>query len=380
MLRTELKVVGGKQHDKIIALPQKKFLVGREQDCHLRPNSESVSRHHCVFTIDDYSVRLRDLGSTNGTFVNDNRIHGQVELHSNDRILIGKLGFVVLIHDTAEDDANQAADAPPAELLETNGAISSETMLDLPVSGVGEAVAEKRNVVGGATEIITNTIDLTEQPNELMTAAAQSETAQPETAQPAELQPVQEEQPVEIVSQQPEPAVPESQPEMQPQPVEAAPAMQQPAMQQPQMPQQPMMQPQMPMQQPMYQPQPMYQQPMMPQQTVPPDMLQQQLMQQYLQQQMLQQQQMAQPMMPMQQPIPQAPQPAPQEPVPDETAPPKATSAAMPYNLPPPESTGIHEPPPTENSEKESSGEPAAKPDNPAAEIIKQYMNRRGNS
>ena len=59
MLQAELKVLGGKQAGKSIALG-KKFLVGRESDCHLRPNSDMVSRHHCVFTLDDYTLRVRD--------------------------------------------------------------------------------------------------------------------------------------------------------------------------------------------------------------------------------------------------------------------------------------------------------------------------------
>lgn len=97
MVTAELKVVGGKQHGSLIPLQTKKFLVGREQDCQLRPSSESVSRHHCVFTLDDFSVRLRDLGSTNGTYVNGQRIQGQAILQPGDRVLIGKLEFEVVI-------------------------------------------------------------------------------------------------------------------------------------------------------------------------------------------------------------------------------------------------------------------------------------------
>ena len=48
MLQAKLKVVGGRHHGKIIPLATRKFLIGREQDCHLRPNSELVSRHHCA--------------------------------------------------------------------------------------------------------------------------------------------------------------------------------------------------------------------------------------------------------------------------------------------------------------------------------------------
>ena len=97
MLQAKLKVVGGRHHGRVIPLATKKFLIGREQDCHLRPNSELVSRHHCVFAVDDFSVHVRDLGSTNGTFVNDQRVRGEVLLNSGDRIRVGKLDFELVI-------------------------------------------------------------------------------------------------------------------------------------------------------------------------------------------------------------------------------------------------------------------------------------------
>lgn len=101
MIQAELRIATGKQQGSSIPLPQGKFLVGREEDCHLRPNSDLVSRHHCVFTVDDFSVRLRDLGSTNGTFVNGERLKGAVILKPGDRVLIGKLDFEVQIREGA---------------------------------------------------------------------------------------------------------------------------------------------------------------------------------------------------------------------------------------------------------------------------------------
>src|SRR5580698_4698228 len=97
MLQAELKILGGKHQGKLIPLNSKKFLVGREQDCHLRPNSDLVSRHHCVFSTDEYSVRLRDLGSTNGTMVNGEPLRGEIPLKSGDRVTIGKLELEVVI-------------------------------------------------------------------------------------------------------------------------------------------------------------------------------------------------------------------------------------------------------------------------------------------
>src|SRR5258708_4207616 len=101
MLEVELKVLEGKQQGKTIPLHVRQFLIGREQDCHLRPNSDLVSRHHCVFTLDDFALRLRDLGSTNGTFVNGERIQGQVVLKPGDHVAVGKLSFEIVVKEPA---------------------------------------------------------------------------------------------------------------------------------------------------------------------------------------------------------------------------------------------------------------------------------------
>src|SRR6185436_9233316 len=112
MLQAELKILGGKHQGKSIPLSTKKFLVGREQDCHLRPNSDLVSRHHCVFSIDDYAVRLRDLGSTNGTRVNGKPLHGEVILKAGDQIGIGKLELELVIRQRSGSAAPEPVPVP----------------------------------------------------------------------------------------------------------------------------------------------------------------------------------------------------------------------------------------------------------------------------
>lgn len=138
MLQAELKILGGKHQGKAIPLSTKKFLVGREQDCHLRPNSDLVSRHHCVFSIDDFAVRLRDLGSTNGTRVNGKPLHGEVTLKAGDQIGIGKLELELVIRQrTAEATPEPEVSAPMTSLssgeLEVNSASST---IELPAEGV----------------------------------------------------------------------------------------------------------------------------------------------------------------------------------------------------------------------------------------------------
>ena len=54
------------------------IIVGRSDDCDIQlpndPRHADVSRHHCLFEIEPPQVRVRDLGSLNGTFVNDEKL------------------------------------------------------------------------------------------------------------------------------------------------------------------------------------------------------------------------------------------------------------------------------------------------------------------
>ena len=53
-------------------------LIGSADDCEIRLPNEleylTVSRHHCLLEVDPPEVRVRDLGSKNGTYVNGLRI------------------------------------------------------------------------------------------------------------------------------------------------------------------------------------------------------------------------------------------------------------------------------------------------------------------
>ena len=145
MIQAELRIAAGNKQGNSISLPQGKFLVGREEDCHLRPNSDLVSRHHCVFTVDQFSLRLRDLGSTNGTFVNGQRLVGAVNLKPGDRVLIGKLDFEVLIEETSQETpATSSVDT--VAIAGTPEATSASTQFAMPVLDLNAGIPSTSTV------------------------------------------------------------------------------------------------------------------------------------------------------------------------------------------------------------------------------------------
>jgi pSer/pThr/pTyr-binding forkhead associated (FHA) protein len=81
-----------------ISLARPEFVIGRAEDCHLQLPSRFVSRHHCELIVDerDHRVRVRDLGSQNGTFVNE-AIVDECDLKDGDRLRIAGIPFEVHI-------------------------------------------------------------------------------------------------------------------------------------------------------------------------------------------------------------------------------------------------------------------------------------------
>ena len=69
-------------------------LVGRKEDCDLRLNHKSVSKMHCLIVKTDGLLLLRDLGSTNGTRVNGQRVR-RAALLPNDQLAIAGRKFRV---------------------------------------------------------------------------------------------------------------------------------------------------------------------------------------------------------------------------------------------------------------------------------------------
>ncbi|MCS7237076.1 MAG: FHA domain-containing protein [Thermoguttaceae bacterium] len=106
-----LVVRSGKHAGQQIRLAREDFLIGRGDQCHLRPRNEAVSRLHCGIFVKSDKVILKDFGSKNGTFVNGQRVVGETELHTGDLLQVADLVFEVQL---AREEAKAAVVAPAA--------------------------------------------------------------------------------------------------------------------------------------------------------------------------------------------------------------------------------------------------------------------------
>src|SRR5262245_16371268 len=82
-------------------------LVGRKEECDLRLDHKSVSKMHCVIVKTDGLLLLRDLGSTNGTRVNGQRVR-RAALLPNDQLSIA--GYKYRVQLGGEEPAIPAHD------------------------------------------------------------------------------------------------------------------------------------------------------------------------------------------------------------------------------------------------------------------------------
>jgi pSer/pThr/pTyr-binding forkhead associated (FHA) protein len=86
-----LQVVRGRSATTTLRLGEGVTSLGRHDDCIIRIKSSQVSRKHCELHEADGRLIVRDLGSSNGTFVNGKRVLGQQPLRVGDELTVGSV-------------------------------------------------------------------------------------------------------------------------------------------------------------------------------------------------------------------------------------------------------------------------------------------------
>ena len=96
-----LVTIYGEDLGKRIPLEKKTCSIGRSSKCDIQIDQESASRNHAEIIRRDGSFLLRDLESTNGTYVNDEPIT-EVTLRGGDQVKIGRTIFKFILGDETE--------------------------------------------------------------------------------------------------------------------------------------------------------------------------------------------------------------------------------------------------------------------------------------
>lgn len=110
-------------------------VIGRSADCNLRIASSEISRRHCRLTLNETGVFVRDLESSNGTFVDGNRIEPNIDVALQPACELSLGGIRFLVHfkppHTVEDPGSTVdlpfvmSETPPPE---------SDAEIDAPAS------------------------------------------------------------------------------------------------------------------------------------------------------------------------------------------------------------------------------------------------------
>src|ERR1700733_8746718 len=85
----------GKTMGQAIPISGPKFIIGRDPQCNLRPANPIISKKHCAIFMKNDIVFVQDFNSTNGTFVNDIQVKGEMPLNHGNVLKVGSLLFRV---------------------------------------------------------------------------------------------------------------------------------------------------------------------------------------------------------------------------------------------------------------------------------------------
>lgn len=78
---------------KTVSMPSSVTVLGRRKDCDLRIPLDSISRRHCRLTNQKDILKIRDLNSRNGTFLNGQMVE-ETNVSPGDKLSLGPITFV----------------------------------------------------------------------------------------------------------------------------------------------------------------------------------------------------------------------------------------------------------------------------------------------
>ncbi len=131
------------------------FIVGRSRFVHCPiPEDVALSRDHFLIEINPLRCEIRDLGSTNGTFVNDRRVEW-ARLKSFDQIAAGQSVFRVRVEASATATATSGAESRTSRRTET----LNNHRASIVCGGCGMAAPPEVDVARGSSPLLGEPVD-----------------------------------------------------------------------------------------------------------------------------------------------------------------------------------------------------------------------------
>jgi pSer/pThr/pTyr-binding forkhead associated (FHA) protein len=115
---------------KVFSVPNKATILGRSPDCDLCIPLQVVSRRHCQLIQEGNALKIRDLSSSNGTFLNGQKVDGETVAKAGDHLQVGPLTFTIQI-----DGQPAQISAPDSAILQPTPDISEANLEDMNRSG-----------------------------------------------------------------------------------------------------------------------------------------------------------------------------------------------------------------------------------------------------
>ena len=97
-----LIVIYGEEMGRRVRVTAEPLIIGRSPKCEIQVDQESVSRNHCRIRFEGGEFLVRDLGSTNGTYVNDDLVHEEGRLRHGDQLKVGRTILKFIVGDDVE--------------------------------------------------------------------------------------------------------------------------------------------------------------------------------------------------------------------------------------------------------------------------------------
>jgi ABC transport system ATP-binding/permease protein len=147
----KLRIEDDQSNRTVVSLVRKQYAIGRSEENAVRLTERNVSRTHATLERAGDGWTLKDLGSYNGTLVDDRLVQGQIGLAHNSRIRIGDYG--ILLYDSSlGEEPNDGRLNPLTEPAQQDGLGHRLVVIEGPNVGTEYPLGDRRLLVGRGEE------------------------------------------------------------------------------------------------------------------------------------------------------------------------------------------------------------------------------------